>query len=162
MIILLASLCAVIALVGLASVIPWGYIWRSCQSHMAAKLGNTGMKEKFIQAIPTIIYGKSTLHLTGLSIATDCAICTAEFMEGEGVRVLPKCNHGFHMECIDNWLRSHSSCPTCRHCLRIQGYKNMADHIHRIKSNVHEEQPHKPRISQESREILDMESGIKP
>lgn len=39
----------------------------------------------------------------------------------ENVRVLPKCNHGFHLECIDKWLVSHSSCPMCRHSMNLQG-----------------------------------------
>lgn len=117
-VIILALFCAVISLTGLVFVVPWGYIWRSWQNRMAARRANTGMKETFIQALPSLIYGKATLQLTGLSTATDCAICTEEFVEGVCVRVLPNCNHRFHMECIDKWLRSHSSCPTCRHCLR--------------------------------------------
>jgi len=160
-VILLASLCAVISLVGLASVVPWGYIWRSCQSFMAAKLANTGIKEKFIQAFPSFIYEKSTRQITGISIPTGCAICMAEFVEGEALRMLPGCNHGFHMGCIDKWLRSHSSCPTCRHCLRLHGYKNMANHIQHNKSNAPEGQTHQPSPSPEFREILDIESGIK-
>ncbi|PNX78977.1 RING-H2 finger protein ATL72-like [Trifolium pratense] len=50
-------------------------------------------------------------------VGTDCPICLGEFMDGEKVRVLPNCNHGFHVECIDKWLLSHSSCPTCRQSL---------------------------------------------
>ncbi|KNA04688.1 hypothetical protein SOVF_197360 [Spinacia oleracea] len=34
--------------------------------------------------------------------------------EGEKARLLPKCNHGFHVECIDMWFQSHSTCPLCR------------------------------------------------
>ncbi|KAL1197050.1 RING-H2 finger protein ATL73 [Cardamine amara subsp. amara] len=49
--------------------------------------------------------------------ATECLICLGEFVEGETVRVLPKCNHGFHVRCIDTWLMLHSSCPTCRQTL---------------------------------------------
>lgn len=161
MIIILALFCAVLSLVGLASVVPWGCIWRSCQNHMAARQANTGMKDIFIQALPSIIYGKSIRHLPGISITTDCAICLAEFVEGEGIRVLPSCNHGFHMGCIDEWLRSHSSCPTCRHCLRLHGYKIMPNNIQLSKSNAPEGQIHQSRASEESREILDLESGIK-
>ncbi|XP_076883955.1 RING-H2 finger protein ATL3-like [Bidens hawaiensis] len=43
-----------------------------------------------------------------------CAICLSRVEEGEKIRLLPKCGHGFHMECIDMWFLSHSSCPVCR------------------------------------------------
>lgn len=162
MVILLALLCSFISLVGLASVFPWDYIWRSCQSQMASRKANTGMKEKSIQALPSIIYGKSIQQLRGISIATDCPICLVEFVEGEAVRLLPTCNHGFHTECIDKWLRSHSTCPACRHSLPLCGYKKLANDIQRSKSNAHEGQIHQPRTShEESRVILDLESGIK-
>ena len=49
----------------------------------------------------------------------DCAICIAEVAAGEAARVLPcvptcRCGQAFHVECIDMWLRSHSSCPLSR------------------------------------------------
>ena len=46
--------------------------------------------------------------------AGDCAVCLAEFERGEQVRVLPRCNHGFHAACIDTVLRQHPTCPICR------------------------------------------------
>jgi hypothetical protein len=118
-------------------------------------VANTGMKEKSIEALPSIIYGKSKPQL-----ATECAICLAEFAEGEGVRVLPSCNHGFHMECVDKWLRSHSSCPTCRHYLLDPGCTKVANHIQPSKSDAREMQIHRPRASQESGEIIDLECGV--
>ncbi|KAK4852169.1 hypothetical protein QYF36_021628 [Acer negundo] len=46
--------------------------------------------------------------------ATDCAVCLGEFEEGEMLKQLPNCGHGFHSCCIDTWLESHSNCPLCR------------------------------------------------
>ncbi|KAG7017072.1 RING-H2 finger protein ATL79, partial [Cucurbita argyrosperma subsp. argyrosperma] len=44
----------------------------------------------------------------------ECTICLTEFSEGEEIRVLAICKHGFHVQCIQTWLILHSSCPTCR------------------------------------------------
>ncbi|XP_019189456.1 PREDICTED: RING-H2 finger protein ATL2 [Ipomoea nil] len=44
----------------------------------------------------------------------ECAVCLAEFEDNEKGRLLPKCNHSFHTECIDMWFHSHSTCPLCR------------------------------------------------
>lgn len=45
---------------------------------------------------------------------TECSVCLNEFQEDETLRLLPKCNHAFHIPCIDTWLRSHTNCPLCR------------------------------------------------
>ncbi|XP_047078968.1 RING-H2 finger protein ATL79-like [Lolium rigidum] len=49
--------------------------------------------------------------------ASECAICLAEFADGDAVRAVPACGHGFHARCIERWLAPggrRSSCPTCR------------------------------------------------
>ncbi|XP_014499136.1 RING-H2 finger protein ATL2 [Vigna radiata var. radiata] len=46
--------------------------------------------------------------------APECAVCLYEFELGESGRVLPKCNHSFHTDCIDMWFHSHDTCPLCR------------------------------------------------
>lgn len=46
--------------------------------------------------------------------APECAVCLSEFEPGEPGRVLPKCNHSFHTDCIDMWFHSHATCPLCR------------------------------------------------
>ncbi|CAD6343046.1 unnamed protein product [Miscanthus lutarioriparius] len=38
----------------------------------------------------------------------------AELEDGEEARFLPCCGHGFHAECVDMWLASHTTCPLCR------------------------------------------------
>ncbi|KAL0411984.1 UNVERIFIED_CONTAM: E3 ubiquitin-protein ligase [Sesamum latifolium] len=44
-----------------------------------------------------------------------CAICLGEFVCGEGVKILPRCKHMFHEDCIDAWLPIRSlNCPVCR------------------------------------------------
>ena len=62
-------------------------------------------------AAPTVVFSAG-LKLGGTE--AECAICLSEFVEGEGIRVLGRCNHGFHVQCIEQWLFSHNSCPTCR------------------------------------------------
>ncbi|KAK9275992.1 hypothetical protein L1049_023268 [Liquidambar formosana] len=60
---------------------------------------------------PTLVFSAG-MKLAGVGV--ECAICLSEFVDGEGIRVLGSCNHGFHVHCIHQWLSSHSSCPTCR------------------------------------------------
>lgn len=49
----------------------------------------------------------------------ECAICLSEFIDGERVRVLPNCGHGFHANCVEEWIVARSSCPTCRATCRL-------------------------------------------
>ncbi|CAM0883728.1 unnamed protein product [Alopecurus aequalis] len=65
-----------------------------------------------IRAIPTVEYS-AQIELA-VCCSTECAICLAEFAQGERVRVLPRCHHGFHVRCIDRWLSARQTCPTCR------------------------------------------------
>ncbi|CAI9758306.1 unnamed protein product [Fraxinus pennsylvanica] len=115
--ILSVLLCALICSLGLNFIIKCALRCSSLGSSddtSSARLANTGIKKKALKTFPIISY-TSDLNLPGLN--TECAICLSDFATGERVRVLPKCNHGFHVRCIDKWLNSHSSCPTCRHCL---------------------------------------------
>lgn len=62
---------------------------------------------------PALVYSAAGTKLAG---AAECAICLAEFVDGDAVRVMPVCGHGFHARCIERWLAGgrRSSCPTCR------------------------------------------------
>ncbi|KAA8526047.1 hypothetical protein F0562_007853 [Nyssa sinensis] len=60
---------------------------------------------------PTVVFSPGT-KLAGAE--AECTICLSEFVEGDRIRVLVNCNHGFHIQCIHEWLSSHFSCPTCR------------------------------------------------
>ena len=49
------------------------------------------------------------------TISTTCSICIDEFEGGETVRLLPRCGHGFHTECIMPWLTERQGCcPFCK------------------------------------------------
>ncbi|KAI3710709.1 hypothetical protein L2E82_40498 [Cichorium intybus] len=43
-----------------------------------------------------------------------CPICLSDYKPREALRTIPECNHYFHVECIDEWLRLHATCPMCR------------------------------------------------
>ncbi|XP_010670603.2 RING-H2 finger protein ATL73 [Beta vulgaris subsp. vulgaris] len=77
-----------------------------------------GLKRSTIRQIPTTLYHITSSGRTINNVmSTECMICLGEFIEGENIKVLPKCKHGFHSKCIDTWLLSHSTCPTCRQSL---------------------------------------------
>lgn len=69
-----------------------------------------GLDETLIKSITVCKYKKGEGFIDG----TDCSVCLSEFQENESLRLLPKCNHAFHIPCIDTWLKSHASCPLCR------------------------------------------------
>ena len=111
-IILAALLCTLICALGLNSIVRFALRCRRRFYTEGTEQAATGLKKRALSQIPVLVYG------VGSEIpATECPICLGEFVEGERVRVLPKCNHGFHVKCIDRWLLSHSSCPNCRHSL---------------------------------------------
>ncbi|XP_022997189.1 RING-H2 finger protein ATL34-like [Cucurbita maxima] len=72
-----------------------------------------GLDAAVIASFPTFVYS----NVKGLKIgkgALECAVCLSEFEDDNTLRLLPKCSHVFHSDCIDAWLVSHSTCPVCR------------------------------------------------
>ncbi|KAJ6752397.1 hypothetical protein OIU85_002794 [Salix viminalis] len=112
--IVIILLCALICALLLNTAIRW--FLRSNGNNSPDRLGELEEQRKpkneaELVLATTQVYSAG-MKLRGLE--PDCAICLSEFLEGEGIRVLGRCNHGFHVHCIEKWLSSHSSCPTCR------------------------------------------------
>lgn len=71
----------------------------------------SGIDKTAIESLPFFRFSS----LRGSKEGLECSVCLSKFEDIEILRLLPKCKHAFHIECIDNWLEKHSSCPLCRH-----------------------------------------------
>jgi hypothetical protein len=121
MVLVAAILCAIICALGLNTMLQCafqclGRVVTEPMQWIATRRLNSGIKKKEMVALPTSTYCDD---LGSPSSASSCVICLAEFCNGDQIRFLPKCNHHFHVVCIDKWLLSHSSCPTCRHLTQV-------------------------------------------
>lgn len=72
-----------------------------------------GLDSAVLESFPTMAYADVKAHKAG-KCALECAVCLSEFDDDETLRLLPKCSHVFHPDCIDTWLASHVTCPVCR------------------------------------------------
>ncbi|KAK9948224.1 hypothetical protein M0R45_003810 [Rubus argutus] len=126
-VILAALLCAVICVVGLLAVARCAWLRRAPglvrgggggPGSAQASSANKGLKKKVLQQLPKFTYGDGG-SAPPPKMGSECAICLGEFAEGDEIRVLPQCGHVFHVGCIDTWLGSHSSCPSCRQILVV-------------------------------------------
>ena len=53
-----------------------------------------------------------------------CVICQEPLEDGCIMRKIKKCNHSFHMNCLDIWLERKITCPTCRADIRENDNSN--------------------------------------
>uniref|UniRef100_A0ACD5ZFP2 Uncharacterized protein n=1 Tax=Avena sativa TaxID=4498 RepID=A0ACD5ZFP2_AVESA len=76
----------------------------------AGERRNSGVDRSVVESLPVFRFGA----LQGQKAGLECAVCLGRFEPTEALRLLPKCRHGFHVECVDTWLDAHSTCPLCR------------------------------------------------
>ncbi|KAI3452762.1 hypothetical protein Pfo_009425 [Paulownia fortunei] len=81
-------------------------------------LHDSGLDQAHIDALPVFLYE----DIMGLKEPFDCAVCLCEFSEQDKLRLLPSCSHAFHIDCIDTWLLSNSTCPLCRGVILSPGF----------------------------------------
>ncbi|KAL8096119.1 RING-H2 finger protein ATL43-like [Apium graveolens] len=72
---------------------------------------NSGIDPNIIDLLPVFRFSS----LKGQKEGLECAVCLTNYEPSEVLRLLPKCKHAFHVECLDTWLDAHSTCPLCRH-----------------------------------------------
>ncbi|KAK1632772.1 hypothetical protein QYE76_007087 [Lolium multiflorum] len=124
LLILGAVLCFLLCVVGLALVARCSRLCNpsafaiDAPGIMAAKAPCKGIKKKALQSLPTVLWRAPEQKELEEEVP-ECAICLAEFALGDQVRVLPTCGHGFHAACVDVWLLSSSTCPSCRRALVV-------------------------------------------
>ncbi|XP_062178970.1 RING-H2 finger protein ATL74-like [Phragmites australis] len=122
-VILAAMLCALVCALGLNTMLQC--VVRCTRRAVADPVGwvahrraNVGLKREDVVALPVATYVASPSparqQQQQQASGAGCAICLSDFSDGERIRVLPVCGHQFHVVCIDRWLVSHCSCPTCR------------------------------------------------
>ncbi|XP_022728779.1 RING-H2 finger protein ATL43 [Durio zibethinus] len=72
---------------------------------------NSGINRVVVESLPLFRFSS----LRGQKDGLECAVCLTRFEPNELLRLLPKCKHAFHVECVDTWLDAHSTCPLCRY-----------------------------------------------
>lgn len=72
----------------------------------------TGLDGPTIESYPKTLLGESR-RLPKPNDNT-CPICLSEYLPKEELRTIPECNHYFHVNCIDPWLKVNATCPLCR------------------------------------------------
>ncbi|CAH8282622.1 unnamed protein product [Eruca vesicaria subsp. sativa] len=68
-----------------------------------------GLTKELREMLPIVIFNESyTIN------DSQCSVCLGDYQANEKLQQIPPCGHTFHMDCIDLWLTSHTTCPLCR------------------------------------------------
>ncbi|XP_040381284.1 RING-H2 finger protein ATL3-like [Oryza brachyantha] len=98
----------------------------------ASPFPRRGLPAAVLRGLPVTVYAKPGGGGAGAGEGLECAVCLSEVADGEKVRLLPKCEHGFHVECIDMWFHSHDTCPLCRAPVGSDAWELTAEGLPRV------------------------------
>ncbi|CAN4089651.1 unnamed protein product [Withania somnifera] len=84
-------------------------------SQVVVDMDMVGLDEETLSNFPKILYSEAykNIHKDSSTNAC-CSICLADYKNSDILRLLPDCDHLFHLKCVDPWLRLHPTCPLCR------------------------------------------------
>nr|VDD24655.1 unnamed protein product [Brassica oleracea] len=68
-----------------------------------------GLSKELREMLPIVIF-KESYSIND----SQCSVCLGDYQANEKLQQIPPCGHTFHMDCIDLWLTSHTTCPLCR------------------------------------------------
>ncbi|XP_020596164.1 E3 ubiquitin-protein ligase ATL6-like, partial [Phalaenopsis equestris] len=72
-----------------------------------------GLDSSLLEKFPTMVYSSVKAQKLGKE-SLECAVCLCEFEDDDVLRLLPRCSHVYHRDCIDVWFATHVTCPVCR------------------------------------------------
>jgi predicted Zn-ribbon and HTH transcriptional regulator len=75
--------------------------------------GGAGLSSEEVSELPCNEFKEDWRRKLAAASAR-CVWTLEAFRAGARCRVLPRCGHGFHAECVDSWLRTSRRCPVCR------------------------------------------------
>ncbi|CAO2817615.1 unnamed protein product [Amaranthus hypochondriacus] len=78
-----------------------------------------GISATELEKLPKVM-GNQLIH------GNECAVCLDDIEDDELARMIPGCNHGFHLQCADTWLSKQPVCPVCRTKLGPQFFEPSA------------------------------------
>ena len=77
---------------------------------------NNGEDIEFGQ-VKTTRYRRESAYKKATCGNDNCCICLEDFQDDEEIQ-LARCNHGYHVECLTNWMTVKNTCPVCQAVLR--------------------------------------------
>ncbi|KAK7412421.1 hypothetical protein VNO78_03880 [Psophocarpus tetragonolobus] len=91
---------------------------------------NSGLDSSIIASLPKLLYKQTGQFKQGEVI--ECSICLGTIVQDAITRVLPNCKHIFHLDCVDKWFNSNTTCPICRTLVdpNVQQQRGLATRVH--------------------------------
>ncbi|KAK7306584.1 hypothetical protein VNO77_44533 [Canavalia gladiata] len=94
---------------------------------------NSGLDPLIIASLPKLLFKQTDQFSQGEVI--ECSVCLGTIVEDAITRILPTCKHIFHVDCVDKWFGSNTTCPICRTVVepRVQpGHDHLATRLHHV------------------------------